>query len=88
MILENTEQCRSNSSSDKRQIQKALTQLPNVFLGHWNVTRHIDRWHAGLGKPVADDIRQYKGDMTLHFSIGPSCLGNLINANLFRVTNT
>lgn len=32
---------------------------------HWNVTRHIDRWHAGLGKPVADDISQYKGDMVL-----------------------
>jgi hypothetical protein len=37
---------------------------------------------------VADDIRQYKGDMTLHFYIGPSWPGYLINPNMFRIANT
>jgi hypothetical protein len=29
---------------------------------HWNVLRHINRWHAGLGRPVSNYARQYRTD--------------------------
>jgi hypothetical protein len=41
---------------------KAKWECPNCIMSstrHWNVTRHIERWHAGLGKPVSDNTRQY-----------------------------
>jgi len=41
---------------------KAKWECPNCLMSstrHWNVTRHIDRWHAGSGKPVSDYTRQY-----------------------------
>ena len=30
---------------------------------HWNVLRHINRWHAGLGLPVSNYARQYRSDV-------------------------
>ena len=30
---------------------------------HWNVLRHINRWHAGLGLPVSNCARQYRTDV-------------------------
>ena len=30
---------------------------------HWNVLRHINRWHAGLGRPVSNYARQYRTDV-------------------------
>jgi hypothetical protein len=30
---------------------------------HWNVLRHINRWHVGLGLPVSNCARQYRTDV-------------------------
>ena len=30
---------------------------------HWNVLRHINRWHDGLGRPVSNCARQYRTDV-------------------------
>lgn len=30
---------------------------------HWNMHRHIDRRHVGMGEPITDDTAQYYKDM-------------------------
>jgi hypothetical protein len=45
---------------------KPKWNCPNCAMSstrHWNVLRHINRWHADLGRPVGNYARQYRTDV-------------------------